>query len=142
MSNNYSNPYEMDYADPYANANILNPFADTTQSYTTPYEEYGNKSKASKLVLYQIAQFKNKKKNKYHVKKFTFNEDYTEMKWQEGFLTKDKIENIKRKYRKNKYHLYPVYSLDLIPHPNKGQLLQCSSELLDNDPSYTGFAPF
>jgi hypothetical protein len=146
-NDNYDSPYEMNYNNPYDNQDLLNPFGESNQQLNRPYHDINlSRATTSKYsptnILYQISQFEHPTKKRYHVRKVIFNDECSEMKIQDGYLREEKIRHIKRKYQKQQYKIYGVYSLDMIPNPTVGELLQCKSELISTTNNQSGYALF
>lgn len=136
--------YNNKYQDPNDKFMIDNPFEDEGQRMDMPF---ANDDLNKKIIVrqnntyYQIATFKNKK-NKYHVRKFIFNEKCTKMKSREGYLKKDKVEELMDRLGDNRFKCFACFNLDQVEYPTQGDLLAAKSSNINNSNDFSGFAPF
>jgi hypothetical protein len=88
--------------------------------------------------FYQICQFKNPYTNMYGARKVIFNEKYDIINMFEKEYKGIKLNKfMKSNSSANKYKVYPVDDLKYISHPNGGDFMQVSSELINRTTSQT-----
>jgi hypothetical protein len=101
-----------------------------------PLTSNGNKT------FYQICYFSNPNTGKYHIRKFVINSDYIIKKVKNYKITKSIYNKLLHKKRDHEYKMYSTYDLDNVKWINPSDILISKSEILGNDYSYSGFAPF
>lgn len=88
-------------------------------------------------TFYQICKFKNPKTNLFQVRKTIFNESGKIIKLFEKDYDSTIIKKFLKNAKINKYKMYPVYYISHVSKPNKSDLCQVQSALInDKTPSH------
>lgn len=93
--------------------------------------------------FYQVCLFKNPYDNTHHIRKLTYDQDYKIIGLEEKKYTEKQFAKFTKVHKPNKYKLYSTYDIKLIDYPSMGDIMDCSSSLLNNqDDHFNGFALF
>lgn len=94
------------------------------------------------ISYYQICQLKNPLNGKYFVRKLYYDTTGNMLKLFEKEYEKNLLNEFLMNIKDNKYQMYPTYDLKLIKYPDFADILKASSNLLNNDNTYSGYANF
>jgi hypothetical protein len=106
-------------------------------------KEYKPEVVATKpTYFYQICTFPDKHTNKYHLRKFTVNEQNEFTGISDYQLSTNQCKKFFNTKKDHEYKSYPMYSLEYVGYPNMSDVLGSKSDILNHRYSYTGSAPF
>ena len=84
------------------------------------------------IIMYQVAQFKNYKTNRYDLRRVYINENNEIVKYDSLYITKKQFDNLKRNVPNNRIKPYPVDNLYYIDMPRSSDIQLARSCLLMN----------
>lgn len=93
------------------------------------------------VIYYQVAMFKNNS-NKYNLRKFIIDDENRIVDVQSYWMNKYNVKKLINDRKVNLYKIFPVYNLNCVPYPSAADLATARSNLINNTPNYTGYAPF
>ena len=102
-------------------------------------EKLQYKPKKSKDSFYQICRFKNPDTGLYETRKVIFDEDGEILANFEKQYTSKIIKQFVRTTQANKFKAYPTYLISSVAPPNKSDMSQASSALINNVDEKYGF---
>ena len=102
-------------------------------------EKLQYKPKRSKDSFYQICRFKNPNTGLYETRKVIFNEDGEILGNFEKQYTGKIIKQFIRTTQANKFKAYPTYLISTVAPPNKSDMSQACSSLINNADEKYGF---
>lgn len=92
--------------------------------------------------FYQICIFKNKKSDKYHIRRYIIDENNNLFDIKENKLNDKQYSKLFTLRKPHEYKLYSTYTLEDIEHVNVSDILLANSDILSNNYDYSGFAPW
>lgn len=106
-------------------------------------EEFKYRPEPSINFFYQVCLFKNPYDNTHHVRKLTYDENFKIINVELLKYNENKFSKFTKVHQPNKYKLYSTYDIKLIDYPSIGDIMDCTSSLLNNqDDNFNGFALF
>ena len=87
-------------------------------------------NKLVSVVYYQLSIYKNPKNNKYHIRRFSINENNQFVSVKEKYLTETEYIKFKTIQPKHKYSLHPDVDLNVVPYPSNCDVSLARSVLL------------
>ena len=91
---------------------------------------------------YQICTFSNPKNNKYHLRRFSINNENDIVKSADFGLSKQQYKKFLSVKKQNEYKCISAYDCDMIDKPNLSDILIAKSDMISNNNMYYGYATF
>jgi hypothetical protein len=107
--------------------------------FVNDIEKLKYKPPRSKDSFYQICRFKNPSTNLHETRKIIFNEEGEILGNFEKQYTGKIIKQFIKTTQANKFKAYPTYSISDVAYPNKSDMSQAQSALINNNEEKYGF---
>ena len=91
---------------------------------------------------FQVCAFKNKRDNRFHLRRFGINKNNEFATIREFYLNERQYKKFFDKKKMREYKVYPVFDFSTIEYPNLAEILVMNSNILSSSNTYSGYAPF